>query len=141
MIKSMFRILTIPIVYCFLLILFLIKWLIVAPILFCLYIIKYILVGAIIGVIVGYFFGPTATLVVIGLCVLGSISAVASDISDSFWGNWYINWSYAIDVFDSNKNDKMIRNRKRYIKMANKKYRAAKDEFDGFDRMADISAR
>lgn len=141
MIKSLFRVITIPFIYLFLIAQFLLKWFLVAPLIFCLYSVKHILIGVIIGVIAGIFFTPIATLIIVILSVIWTISAVIEDMSYTFWGNWYINWSYASDVFSKNRNEKLVKKRKKYLKMANKKYKKSIDEFEGFDSIADIYAK
>lgn len=141
MIKSFFKILTIPVVYVFIIIVALFKWLIVAPIMFSLYLLKYAFVGIIIGVIAGFFFTPVVTGIIILLVAIGSISAAFEEMNDGFFGEIYIKWDYASTIFEENKADSLLRKRKKYIKLANKKYNKSKDEFYGFDQIADIYAK
>lgn len=141
MIKAFFKILTIPIVYIFLVIVALFKWLLVAPICFCLYFLKYAFVGAIIGIIAGFFLTPIATGIILLFVAIGSLSAVCEDLRNGFLGYIYIKWDYATTIFEENKADSLLRKRKKYIKLANKKYNNSKDEFYGFDQISDIYAK
>ena len=59
-------------------------------------------------------------------------------MSNGCFGDLKIPWDYANNVFLENKEDRLIRKRERLLKKANKKYKAASDEFEGFNRIADI---
>jgi hypothetical protein len=141
MIKSLFKVLTIPFVYVILVIQFVLKYILLAPILLIFYALKNLVIGAVIGVIAGFFLSPIATVIIIALFFIGSIASSFEDMQDGFWGMWDINWNYASDVFSKNKQDKLLRKRKKYIKLANKEYKKARDEFWGFDSIADIYAK
>lgn len=141
MIIALFKIITIPIVYCFILLQFFVKWIIVAPVVFCIYAIKYMFIGIIISLIVSMFLTPIVAFILMVIIFFCSIKVIMIDMDNSFWGEWYINWGYANNVFSKNKHDHVIRKRKKYMKIANRKYQKSKDEFMGFDRIADIYAK
>lgn len=90
MVKAFLKILTIPIVYIFLVIVALFKWLLVAPICFCLYFLKYAFVGAIIGIIAGFFLTLIATGIILLFVAMGALSAVYEDLRNGFLGYIYI---------------------------------------------------
>ena len=48
---------------------------------------------------------------------------------------------YAREIFDDNNKANLEKKRKKYIKMANKNYKKSSNEFEGFDRIADIYSK
>lgn len=138
MIKSFFKIVSIPFVYIILIILALLKWLIVAPILFLVYALKNIIIWCIIAVAVGLFATPIASVIIILIAIILSLSSSLSDMQEGFFGALIIPWEYAGNVFSANKVEAIIRKRKKLLKKSVKAYKRAKDEFAGFQSIADI---
>lgn len=141
MVELILKILAIPLVYIYFIGLAFFKWLIVAPICFCLSLFKYVLFGAIIGIIAGIFLSPIATIIIVLIFTLGSISSIRDDMQKSYFGDIYIRWDYASTVFEETKAESLVKKRKIYLKLANIKYDSCKDEFYGFDQIADLYAK
>jgi hypothetical protein len=141
LLKNFIRIITLPIVYLLILIKAIFKWFIIVPIAYILFFIKNAIIGIIIGAIVGIFLTPIATAIIWVLTMIATFSSTWEDVSDNVLDNININWSYSDTMFSKMEEEKLIRKEVKLIKIANKKYNKNIDEFEGFNKIADIYAK
>ena len=132
-----FRVVLLPLQYCYSIVLFVLKWIIVAPPLFIVYLLRHTFWAVIIGALLAYFISPTVGAVIYGIITLFYIKRTAYSMGDGFFGEWEIYKDYMRKMRDKNEVDDFSRmqnrNRRLYIRKVSKDFKTSKALFDGFN--------